>query len=279
MTEAESPLAEASPTPDATLAASDVVLEAVGVTKRFGAVVALRGIDMQLRRGEVLGLVGDNGAGKSTLVKILCGFHPPDAGKIYVEGKEVSFRSVADARRLGIETVYQDLALVPQLTVAQNLFLNRELTMFGKVGWLSAGKMRRLAKSYLEDIKVEIPDIDAEAESLSGGQRQAIAVARATRQNAKILLLDEPLAAMGARESALIVDLVKDLSRNRGVSMIVIDHNYTHLFELCDRLNVIQRGRIAFDQQVKDTSVEELTKFMVTEYRRELAAGQQQLEQ
>jgi ABC-type sugar transport system ATPase subunit len=226
----------------------------------------------------VLGLVGDNGAGKSTLVKILCGFHPPDTGKMYVEGKEVSFRSVADARGFGIETVYQDLALVPQLTVAQNLFLNREITMFGKVGWLSAGKMRQLAKNYLEDIKVEIPDIDAEAESLSGGQRQAIAVARATRQNAKILLLDEPLAAMGARESALIVDLVKDLSRNRGVSMIVIDHNYTHLFELCDRLNVIQRGRIAFDQQVKDTTAEELTKFMVSEYRRELAAGQQLLE-
>ena len=279
MTEAELPLVGASPTTDATLAASDVVLETVGLTKRFGAVVSLRGIDMQLRRGEVLGLVGDNGAGKSTLVKILCGFQPPDAGKMYVEGKEVSFRSVADARRFGIETVYQDLALVPQLTVAQNLFLNRELTRFGRVGWLSAGKMRKLAKNYLEDIKVEIPDIDAEAGSLSGGQRQAIAVARATRENAKILLLDEPLAAMGARESALIVDLVKDLSRNRGVSMIVIDHNYTHLFELCDRLNVIQQGRIAFDQQVKDTSVEELTKLMVSEYRRELAAGQELLEQ
>lgn len=279
MTEAESPLVEASPTPDATLAASDVVLETVGLTKRFGAVVSLRGIDMQLRRGEVLGLVGDNGAGKSTLVKILCGFQPPDAGTMYVERKEVSFRSVADARRYGIETVYQDLALVPQLTVAQNLFLNRELTRFGRVGWLSARKMRKLAKNYLEDIKVEIPDIDAEAGSLSGGQRQAIAVARATRENAKILLLDEPLAAMGARESALIVDLVKDLSRNRGVSMIVIDHNYTHLFELCDRLNVVQRGRIAFDQQVKDTSVEELTQLMVSEYRRELAAGQQLLDQ
>jgi ABC-type sugar transport system ATPase subunit len=139
--------------------------------------------------------------------------------------------------------------------------------------------MRKLAKKYLEDIKVEIPDIDAEAGSLSGGQRQAIAVARATRENAKILLLDEPLAAMGARESALIVDLVKDLSRNRGVSIIVIDHNYTHLFELCDRLNVVQRGRIAFDQHVKDTSVEELTNLMVSEYRRELAAGQELLEQ
>lgn len=256
----------------------DIILKTVGITKRFGAVVALRGIDMELRRGEVLGLVGDNGAGKSTFVKILTGFHPPDAGKIYLEGQEVSFNSVSDARRHGIETVYQDLALVPQLTVTQNLFLNRELTSLGKIGWLSSRKMRRLAREYLQDIKVNVPDIDAEAESLSGGQRQAIAVARATRQNAKILLLDEPLAAMGARESALIVDLVKDLAQNQGMSMIVIDHNYAHLFELCDRVNIIQQGRIAYDRSVGDTSLEDLTELMVSEYRRQLLEGQTQLD-
>ena len=131
----------------------------------------------------------------------------------------------------GIETVYQDLALVPQLTVYQNLFLNRELTFLGRVGGVCR-RMRKLAKEYLADINVDVPDIEADVAMLSGGQRQAIAVARATRMNAKILLLDEPLAAMGAKESALIIDLVKDL-RDRGVSMIVIDHNYTHLFELC----------------------------------------------
>ena len=231
---------------------------------------------MYLNRGEVLGLVGDNGTGKSTFVKILCGFHRPDSGRIFLEGEEVHFRSVTDARAHGIETVYQDLALVPQLTVYQNLFLNRELTFFGKVGWVSNRRMRKLAEEYLDDIKVDVPDIDADVEMLSGGQRQAIAVARATRLNAKILLLDEPLAAMGAKESALIIDLVKEL-RNRGVSMIVIDHNYTHLFELCDRVNVIQQGTIAYDQLVRETSVEALTELMVSEYRRQVMAGQAEL--
>jgi len=277
MSPADHPLASPE-TPSPTATASDVVLRAVGITKRFGAVVALRGVDMHLNRGEVLGLVGDNGAGKSTLVKILTGFIQPDAGQLYLEGREVTFRTVGDARRAGIETVYQDLALVPQLSVYQNLFLNREMTSVGKVGWLSNRRMRNLAKSYLDDIKVDIPDIDAEAETLSGGQRQAIAVARATRQNARILLLDEPLAAMGARESALIVELIRSLSKERNVSIIVIDHNYTHLFELCDRLNVIQQGRVAVDQSVADTSVEALTELMVSEYRRQLVAGQEALE-
>lgn len=257
-------------------ASSDVILRAEGIVKRFGAVVALRGVDLHLNRGEVLGLVGDNGAGKSTLVKILCGFLRPDEGRIFVESREVSFNSVKDARALGIETVYQDLALVPQLTVYENLFLNRELTSAGRVGVLSRRHMKALARQYLEDIKVNVPDLDAEVEMLSGGQRQAIAVARATRQNAKILLLDEPLAAMGAKESALIMELVKDLGR-RGVSMVVIDHNYAHLFALCDRLNVVQQGKIMIDIKVADTSVEELTELMVSAFRRRLQEGQEAL--
>jgi ABC-type sugar transport system ATPase subunit len=253
------------------------VLKTVGITKRFGAVVALRGVDIDLHRGEVLGLVGDNGAGKSTFVKIVCGFQRPDSGKILIDGVEVQLHSVKDARRHGIEAVYQDLALVPQLSVYQNLFLNREVTTLGRLGWLSTRKMRAQAQAYLDDIKVSIPNIEAEAETLSGGQRQAIAVARATRQNAKILLLDEPLAAMGAKESALIIDLVKDLAANRGVSILVIDHNYTHLFELCDRVNVFQQGRVTFDRRVQDTSLEELTELMVSEYRRQVMAGHREL--
>jgi simple sugar transport system ATP-binding protein len=250
------------------------VLEVRGVTKRFGALTVLRGIDLVLRQGEVLGLVGDNGAGKSTLVKILSGFHPPDGGQLLVEGKPVQFNSVPAARARGIETVYQDLALIPQLPVYQNLFLGHELTRFGVLRMLDKRGMRKLARQYLDEINVHVPSVDAEAEQLSGGQRQAIAVARAVRADPKILLLDEPLAAMGARESRLIINLVKDLAASGRVSIIVIDHNYAHLFELCDRLSVMQNGRITIERKIHETSLEELTELMVSSYRRELEGAQ-----
>jgi len=255
----------------------DIILSTEGITKSFGALIVLRGIDIQLRRSEVLGLVGDNGSGKSTFVKILCGFHRQDAGKIFVEGQEQAFHSVKDARRAGIETVYQDLALVPALTVYQNLFLNREIARFGMLRWLSNNKMRQLARQYLNDINVQVSSVDALIESMSGGQRQAVALARATHQESKILLLDEPLAAMGAKESALVIDLVKDLSHNRGVSMLIIDHNYQHLFELCDRLNVLQEGHITLDLRVEDTTMEDVTALMVADYRRRIMLGQEEL--
>jgi len=245
-------------------------LEVQGITKRFGALNVLRGIDLTLRQGEVLGLVGDNGAGKSTLVKILCGFHQQDEGRVLLEGREVRFRSVEDARANGVETVYQDLALIPQLRVYQNLFLGHEITRLGPLRVLDKRSMREISRQYLDDIKVDVPRVDAETERLSGGQRQAIAVARAMRAARKILLLDEPLAAMGARESRLIIDLVKDLVSSGRVSIIVIDHNYAHLFELCDRINVMQGGRITIDQQVHDTSLEGLTELMISSFRRQL---------
>ena len=185
-------------------------------------------------------------------------------------GERVSFSSVAVARSHGIETVYQDLALIPQLPVYQNLFLGHELTKFGPLRVLDKRQMRKLARQYLDDIHVHVPSVDADSDQLSGGQRQAIAVARAVRAATKILLLDEPLAAMGARESRLIIDLVKDLASSGRVSIIVIDHNYAHLFELCDRINVMQGGRITIDQQVHETSLEELTELMVSSYRRQL---------
>jgi simple sugar transport system ATP-binding protein len=258
---------EPSPQP---AASTEYALEVRGVTKRFGALVVLRGIDLVLREGEVLGLVGDNGAGKSTLVKILSGFHQQDGGEVLLGGQPVRFHSVADARAHGVETVYQDLALIPQLPVFLNLFLGHELTKLGPLRFLDKRAMRTLARKYLDDINVRVPNIDAEAEQLSGGQRQAIAVARAVRAAHKILLLDEPLAAMGSRESRLIIDLVKDLAATGRVSIIVIDHNYAHLFELCDRINVMQGGRITTDQRVDETSLEKLTELMVSSYRRQL---------
>ncbi len=246
------------------------VLEVRGVTKRFGALAVLRGIDLVLRQGEVLGLVGDNGAGKSTLVKILSGFYAQDGGELLLDGERVNLSSVASARAHGIETVYQDLALIPQLPVYQNLFLGHELTRFGALRFLEKREMRKLARQYLDEINVRVPSVDAEAVQLSGGQRQAIAVARSVRAATKILLLDEPLSAMGARESRLIINLVKDLASSGRVSIIVIDHNYAHLFELCDRVNVMQGGRITLDQQVHETSLEALTELMVSSYRRQL---------
>ena len=269
MSASAQPVEPVPPVPDGTPA-----LEVRGVMKSFGVLNVLNGIDLTLREGEVLGLVGDNGAGKSTLVKILSGFHRPDGGEVLLGGEPVTFSSVESAKSQGIETVYQDLALIPQLPVFQNLFLGHELTRFGPLRILDKREMRRLARQYLDDINVHVPSVDAEAEQLSGGQRQAIAVARSVRAARKILLLDEPLAAMGARESRLIIDLVKDLAKSGRVSIIVIDHNYAHLFELCDRLNVMQGGRITINQNVHETSLEELTELMVSSYRRQIEAVQ-----
>jgi ABC-type sugar transport system ATPase subunit len=261
--------AQDAPTlPEAT---ADDILRVEGIVKSFGAVNVLRGVDLHLRRGEILGLVGDNGAGKSTLVKILTGYHTADAGALYLDGEPVRFRSVKDARRHGIETVFQDLALVDELSVYHNLFLNRESTHGGWLRFLDNRRMRAAARRYLDEINVNIPSVDSAVEKLSGGQRQAVAVARATRQeNIKILLLDEPLAAMGAKEASLIIELIKNLAQNRGVSMLVIDHNYTHILEMCDRVNVIQQGRVTLDKRISETSLGELTDFMVASFRRQL---------
>ncbi|GGB22557.1 ABC transporter ATP-binding protein [Flexivirga endophytica] len=251
--------------------AAEDVLRVEGITKAFGPIKVLRGVDLHLAPGEVLGVVGSNGAGKSTLVKIITGYQPPDQGQLYVEGEPVDLHSVQDARSHGIETVFQDLALVDELSVYHNLFLNREVTSGGRFRFLNNRRMRADAMRYLEEIQVDIPSVDLPVEKLSGGQRQAIAVARATRrEDVKILLLDEPLAAMGAKEAKLIIDLVKSLARNRGVSMLVIDHNYTHIFELCDRVNVVEQGRITLDKRTADTSLAELTEFMVSSYRQQV---------
>ena len=247
--------------------AHDDILRVEHISKRYGAVTALTDVNLRLERGEVLALLGDNGAGKSTLLKIICGFQPPTTGRIVLNGEEVTLSSVKQARSLGIDIVYQDLALVNQLTVYHNMFLNRE-----PVRWplLRNKVMRRVAKEHLDSMGIKtLKSVDVEVASLSGGQRQAIAVARAVFSDAKVLLLDEPLAAMGVKEGAMILDLVSDL-KQQGMSIIIIAHNYGQVFPVVDRVNLLQGGRITFDKRSKDTSVEELTNLVVAEYRKAL---------
>src|ERR1700758_506247 len=184
---------------------------------------------MRLGKGEVVGLIGDNGAGKSTLLKILCGFQPPTSGRIVLDDREVTLKAVHHARSLGIDAVYQDLALVNQLTVFQNMFLNREIIRWPLV---RNGIMRREAREHLDEMGVQIPSVNAPVAMLSGGQRQAVAVARSVFSNPKILLLDEPLAAMGVKEGAIILDLITQLKHEGRVSIIIIAHNYGQVLEV-----------------------------------------------
>ena len=242
-------------------------LRAEGIVKCFGALTALSGVSMRLKKGEVLGLVGDNGAGKSTLIKIITGYHRPDQGQLFIDGNEVHLKSVSHARSLGIETVYQDLALVNELTVYHNLFLNSEMTL-RPFPLLNNRRMKERARRALDEIGINIPSIDTQVANLSGGQRQAIAVARSVNADAKILLLDEPLAAMGAKEGAQILDLVQRLKDSGDVSIIMIAHNFAHVFEVCDRVNLLQHGKISYDRPTSETSVDELTELVVSEYRK-----------
>jgi simple sugar transport system ATP-binding protein len=247
--------------------APDDVLRVEHVGKSFGATIALRDISLHLRKGEVLGLLGDNGAGKSTLIKILAGFQKPDTGSLWVKGEPYAPRSVDEGRKRGIDCVFQDLALINELTVYQNLFLQRE-KVHRPIPFLSNALMRRESRKALDQIGINIPSIDVPAARLSGGQRQAIAVARTISGDADIILLDEPLAAMGAKEGAMILDLIQRLKDEGNVSIIMILHNYVHVLAACDRVNLIQDGVIALDKPTAETSVEELTEIVVEEYRR-----------
>jgi len=252
---------------------SEDVLRVENVAKRFGPVTALRDVSLRLQKGEVLGLLGDNGAGKSTLIKIISGFQKPDEGKLFVKGEEVELKSVDHARSLGIDCVYQDLALVNQLDVQQNMFLRRE-KVHSPIPLLARRRMRAETREALNEIGVNVPRLDVPVARLSGGQRQAIAIARTVHSDADVILLDEPLAAMGAKEGAMILDLVAKMRADANVSIIMIAHNYVHVLESCDRVNLIQDGEITFDKPTADTSVEELNEIVVEEYRRARAAAQ-----
>ncbi|MGA9596791.1 MAG: ATP-binding cassette domain-containing protein [Acidimicrobiia bacterium] len=223
------------------------ILTAQGLVKRFGRVVALDGSDLELYAGEVLAVIGDNGAGKSTLIKCLSGAMVPEEGTMYLDGKQLHFRRPTDAREAGIETVYQTLAVAPALDIATNLFLGRERRRAGMVGsvfrMVDKAGMRRDAKNALDELGIgTLQDITQAVETLSGGQRQAVAVARAAAFGSRVVILDEPTAALGVRESGQVLQLIRDL-RDRGLPVILISHNMPHVFEVADRIHIQRLGK------------------------------------
>ena len=226
---------------------SDIVLEGRGLSKRYGRVVALDSADFELRRNEILAVIGDNGAGKSTLIKALCGAVIPDSGQILLEGQPVSFRSPMEARLAGIETVYQNLALSPALSIADNMFLGREIKrqdIFGQVfRLLDRHQMNKVAREKLSELGLmTIQNINQSVETLSGGQRQGVAVARAAAFGSRVVIMDEPTAALGVKESRRVLELMLDVKR-RGLPIVLISHNMPHVFEVADRIHIHRLGR------------------------------------
>jgi len=225
------------------------VMRAERLVKTYGRVVGLDGVDFELMPGEVLAVIGDNGAGKSTLIKCLTGAEIPDEGSIYLDGKKVTLSRTQDARALGIETVYQTLAVSPALDVASNLFLGRELRRSGPLGsvfrMMDTPEMRRRAREELSELGITtLQDVTVPVENLSGGQRQAVAVARAAAFGSKVVVLDEPTAALGVRESNQVLNLIGRL-RERGVSVILVSHNMPHVFDVADRIHIQRLGKRA----------------------------------
>jgi ABC-type sugar transport system ATPase subunit len=221
------------------------LINATALQKRFGHVYALRGIDFDLAPNEIHAIVGDNGAGKSTFVKILSGVHGPDSGTLEVGGKLVRFQTPRDAQEVGIETVYQDLALASTLDSAENIFLGREIAMpglLGRIGFIRRAEMRRRTSEELSRLGIKLPSVRAPTSALSGGQRQAVAVARAAVWGRRILILDEPTAALGTQQTEIVLGLMQRVRDEGGLSLIFISHNLPHVFRVADRITVLRLG-------------------------------------
>ncbi len=228
------------------------------VMKRFGAVEALRGVDLTIESGEVIGLVGDNGAGKSTLFKILAGVHTPDEGEMRFEDSPVRFSNPIDARKVGIEIVYQDLALCNNLNAALNIFLGRELVRgLGPIRFLDEGAMRRKAQTLIKQLEVNV-NVNEPVRSMSGGQRQAVAIARALLGNAKVILLDEPTAAISITAVEQVLKLINQL-KAQGHTVVIVSHRMSDIFEVCDRVVVMRHGQNVASKAIRDTTREEVT--------------------
>ncbi|WP_200833900.1 ATP-binding cassette domain-containing protein [Tabrizicola flagellatus] len=242
------------------------ILKARGLTKRYGKVTALNDCDFDLMPGEILAVIGDNGAGKSTLIKAISGAVVPDEGKIWLEGQEVSFRTPIEARAAGIETVYQTLAMSPALSIADNMFMGRELRAPGILGSLfrklDRPKMEKFAREKLNELGLmTIQNINQAVETLSGGQRQGVAVARAAAFGSKVVILDEPTAALGVKESRRVLELIRDV-KNRGIPIILISHNMPHVFEIADRIHIHRLGRRLCVIRPQDYSMSDAVAFM-----------------
>jgi simple sugar transport system ATP-binding protein len=258
--EARAAGAEAAGDKATSTALATPLLECRGITRSYGSVAALSGVDLQVRPGEVVGLVGDNGAGKSTLLKILCGAVQPSGGELLVNGEPVTFRSPKDSRERGIEVVYQDLALATELSVAENIFLGRERRREGalrSLRILDRARMAKEASAALESLAIEIHSVRARCGLLSGGQRQAVAVARAVLWGSNVLLLDEPTAALAVMESEKIGQLVSEVAK-RQVGVVLVSHNMPQVHALCDRIVVLLRGRVVADLRRDETNVQDI---------------------
>ena len=238
---------------------AEPLLEARDVIKSFGKVQALRGVNFTVYPQEVVALIGDNGAGKSTLVKTLVGVHPPDSGQILFEGKPVSINTPQDSRTLGIETVYQDLALAAEIDPAANMFMGRELMrsgVLGKFGFLDKAEMRRRSDKAFKDLGVKIQDTSARVANMSGGQRQGIAICRAVTWAEKVVFMDEPTAALGVVQTRNVLDQIKRV-REHGLSVVLISHNMPEVFEVADRIEVLRMGARVARLKPQDVSMED----------------------
>ncbi len=242
----------------------DLLLAGRDLHKSFGQVKALEAVDFHLRRAEVVGLVGDNGAGKSTLIKILTGVYQPDQGELEFEGRRVRFASPKEARALGIETVFQDLALVETMSIARNFFLGAEpVRHLGPVKYLDLHRMNQVTRDTLADIGIRIDSPSASVASLSGGERQAIAIGRTLHFGARLLILDEPTSALSVHETAKVLGYIEE-ARNRGLSVIFITHNLYHVYPIADRIVCLERGRKVGDYAKGEISQEDLVRLVAS---------------
>ena len=237
---------------------SSVILEARNISKYFGTITALDNVQLTARQGECLGVVGDNGAGKSTLMKVLSGLYKPSSGSLFFNGTEKTLESPRDSQKLGLEMVYQDLALAGNLPIGENIFLGREpIKDYGFVKLLDYKKIKELSEAHLDKLKIHVKSSEQKVEELSGGQRQAIAIARATAFNSKIVIMDEPTAALAIKEVSKVLDLINNLKKI-GVSVIIISHRMDDIFAVCDRVMALFQGTNFAESKLSETSRDEV---------------------